>query len=741
MKVFKKIYTIFAASACAFLLLNGCSAITNGLSSAEAADFSVLGEISCSGASSRAATSALKDDITWKISAKKSDGSESVEPVTAKNMTFTLNLPSAGKWKIFASGFSGETQILSGEKEVSVDVKGLTGINIAVAVSLDFSKLADFDAVTGNVELPVTDKTGKIAKVSGNLTYVLYDVEPVEEDSGEEVSEEYYEKLEELMKPKSFSATFSNGTASIKLSDLTPGLYDAKIQFLDSAGNALYSCMEQFTVYSGFTTDTWYGTAPYLSDGKFELTSALLGTFASYIVPSTKTVLYNTYEKSIDGSNKTVYSLSFGGADFYTDNQLNNFEFDKNGNLYAFVVSDENTWIKSSRNSFTPFESPMSYPNSCEFHLAIDREKDLLWLFMEQEHSLYCYNDISTKNDFSEGTSLSYTSGNVFYNGEFTYSPTAMAANNGYLYFAKAEYNYSTGQQIINLTITDVTSDVNDDDPHNIILECHNTKVLDTELSSGSSNVNIVDILYQDYCVYFLLKESNFAFGNGENNFALSSRGAVVRYNTLTEKVDSTGWTDASNGTEFNYGNKAKANEKFWPTNSYGKIYYNDMIYENGYGSLESVNHPVSIKAASEFTTQGSGTVTAYTPLLASLDNQFIGPQKFVALKPKKLVIADSGIAFYTDAEGVWKYKNINRLVTVDLDSFIFTDTEDLNSSVSFTTKRTNALRLQASAFEASILLDSNAGDREFCYSNGAGSYYGLSNPVYVYASIVSDEE
>ena len=64
-----------------------------------------------------------------------------------------------------------------------------------------------------------------------------------------------------------------------------------------------------------------------------------------------------------------------------------------------------------------------------------------------------------------------------------------------------------------------------------------------------------------------------------------------------------------------------------------------------------------------------------------------------------------------------------------------------VNSSVSFTTKRTNALRLQASAFEASILLDSNAGDREFCYSNGAGSYYGLSNPVYVYASIVSDEE
>ena len=190
MKVFKKIYTIFAASACAFLLLNGCSAITNGLSSAEAADFSVSGEISCSGASPRAATSALKDDITWKISAKKSDDSESVEPITAKNMTFTLNLPSAGKWKILAEGSSGETKILSGEKEVTVDVKGLTGINISVAVSLDFSKLADFDAVTGSVELPVTDKTGKIAKVSGNLTYVLYDVEPVEEDSGEEVSEE-----------------------------------------------------------------------------------------------------------------------------------------------------------------------------------------------------------------------------------------------------------------------------------------------------------------------------------------------------------------------------------------------------------------------------------------------------------------------------------------------------------------------------------------------------------------------
>lgn len=48
----------------------------------------------------------------------------------------------------------------------------------------------------------------------------------------------------------------------------------------------------------------------------------------------------------------------------------------------------------------------------------------------------------------------------------------------------------------------------------------------------------------------------------------------------------------------------------------------------------------------------------------------FASPAKFIAIKPKKLVISDDGLAFYTDALGGLSYKNVDRVVTIDLEKF-----------------------------------------------------------------------
>ena len=61
------------------------------------------------------------------------------------------------------------------------------------------------------------------------------------------------------------------------------------------------------------------------------------------------------------------------------------------------------------------------------------------------------------------------------------------------------------------------------------------------------------------------------------------------------------------------------------------------------------------------------------------------GPEKIIAIKPKKLVIADDGRAFYTDNLGTYKYKNVNRIVTVDLESFSITNIK--NADCSFDTE------------------------------------------------------
>lgn len=48
----------------------------------------------------------------------------------------------------------------------------------------------------------------------------------------------------------------------------------------------------------------------------------------------------------------------------------------------------------------------------------------------------------------------------------------------------------------------------------------------------------------------------------------------------------------------------------------------------------------------------------------------FVGPTKIIGIKPKKLVIADDGYAFYTDSDMLY-YKNVNRVVTIDLEQFV----------------------------------------------------------------------
>ena len=50
-------------------------------------------------------------------------------------------------------------------------------------------------------------------------------------------------------------------------------------------------------------------------------------------------------------------------------------------------------------------------------------------------------------------------------------------------------------------------------------------------------------------------------------------------------------------------------------------------------------------------------------------ENYFYGPRKFIAVKPKKLVIADDGLFFYKDDNEEYKYKNINRIIEYDIEN------------------------------------------------------------------------
>ncbi len=67
------------------------------------------------------------------------------------------------------------------------------------------------------------------------------------------------------------------------------------------------------------------------------------------------------------------------------------------------------------------------------------------------------------------------------------------------------------------------------------------------------------------------------------------------------------------------------------------------------------------------------GFVNLYSPDNLNSKEQFFGAGKTIAIRPKRLVISDSGYFFYT-SDDIWRYKKVNRAVTIDLETFTITD-------------------------------------------------------------------
>lgn len=66
-----------------------------------------------------------------------------------------------------------------------------------------------------------------------------------------------------------------------------------------------------------------------------------------------------------------------------------------------------------------------------------------------------------------------------------------------------------------------------------------------------------------------------------------------------------------------------------------------------------------------------------HTPT-SQTEKNFFGPKRFIAIRPKKLVIADSGIFCYVDNENTY-YKNIDRIVNVDLERFAISSVQPID--------------------------------------------------------------
>ena len=138
------------------------------------------------------------------------------------------------------------------------------------------------------------------------------------------------------------------------------------------------------------------------------------------------------------------------------------------------------------------------------------------------------------------------------------------------------------------------------------------------------------DIIVQDDMVYMLYNQlgaemSNYASSNGV------SRGVLMEINPQTNTISREfGWTGTPNGT---------------------------------------------IKCD-----KPDRDVRRFSPDREDSRTQFFSPLKFVALKPKKLVIADSGMFLYVENEMI-KAKDVSRVVEIDLETFTMTSQKSIKGS------------------------------------------------------------
>ena len=138
------------------------------------------------------------------------------------------------------------------------------------------------------------------------------------------------------------------------------------------------------------------------------------------------------------------------------------------------------------------------------------------------------------------------------------------------------------------------------------------------------------DIIVQDDMVYMLYNQlgaemSNYASSNGV------SRGVLMEINPQTNTISREfGWTGTPNGT-------IKCDKPDWD-------------------------------------------VRRFSPDREDSTTQFFSPLKFVALKPKKLVIADSGMFLYVENETI-KAKDVSRVVEIDLETFTMTSQKNIKGS------------------------------------------------------------
>ena len=619
--------------------------------------------------SQRTATSSFSvDGLSWEIRVYKIDektDSEAYKTFTAdSDGKFSVTLDGKGKYDFMALLMKDEVVCASGHAELTILGPVLDQLKITIK---------PVEAGEGKINLEVSLDSSAAEKVNNVKVYFMGPVSP--ETSDDMIKIDFLNKLMSGIYNKTFPV--SGGKARIVYDNFFSGSYLAKLSFDDAAGNTLYSCEQVINVYPGFTTDTWYGSA---GDGKLTVSDSMINVYGAEIVPNFDKLLlwkhaewnegnemkgdfyYLVDENSAESfrvppapssSEDSAFSDFVDASVFYTkfmagDSGSDFTFFDAEGNSYLLLFTSQiDSGIYSTKEGRKIVsDSDLALNENEVIDFTIDLKYNVAYSLKGGDLDVICRypNMISSNGANTEKEEITLGCGNI---------------NSFVVYDGKAYALCKENDYIIRVF------DTYDEEPIKPMIKEYSVNLNDF-FNDALGTTMITDMLYQDGRLYLLYKEA-FSWSGSPSPTTIGNRGAVIEVNLFDGSVRNTGLTTS-----------ALSNTEYKLQGYNNSLMYTDSACTTPYIPPEEILMNSSVQYPKIcFPNEG--------------EKSFYGPTRFIAVKPKKLVIADEGLAFYTDDE-LLRYKNVNRVVYVDLENFAVEKIVTLDSSVGLSENETSVL-------------------------------------------------
>ena len=338
------------------------------------------------------------------------------------------------------------------------------------------------------------------------------------------------------------------------------------------------------------------------------------------------------WKRNVDSGNHNILTAPYGAYDSPAETKITfgasdssqgtPFCFDGDGNLYV-MPSDAQSALEVKKYDLQPdgtyvdrYTNIQTNTQAAFNHLAYDSVADVLYGIGEND-ALKCFKTNSQGFDQVQGDTVNSSS----YLG--------LAAHDNVVYTAETGLNEGeNGEIMVSLSRYNLNS--GESSKQGEIIHYQLPEVFGTDVSTLTGQM-----IYQDGALYLLLRrfEINDASNASTDNPVVQhySLGALAKIDPNTLSLDTS------------FGDKG-----------YLGLSHSSVTFSNREDSGNTFN----------VTYHGS----------AAENNTFFGPVGFVAVMPKKLVIADAGFSMTDGGDGKVNLEKKARILTVDLEEKVFDD-------------------------------------------------------------------